>query len=192
MSEPAGVVLGETGSHGCLNLRGNAADPSFAQAVEAAAGTSLPVEPCTWSRTEDATAYWLGPDEWLLIVPNGREGHVEQRLRETLEGAFSVVDTSGGHCMLNLSGPRKGEVMQKSSPYDFHPRNFSPGRCVQTTFAQATALVAANADGSFDLVIRRSYADYVRQWIADAAEEYGLTRPAASPDSSRRSDRTPA
>ena len=186
MSERAGVILREVGSHGCLNLRGDAADPSFAQGVEAAVGTSLPVEPCTWSRRHDATAYWLGPDEWLLLVPSGTEGDVEQRLRETLVGSFSIADTSGGHCVLNLSGPRLHEVMQKSSPYDFHPRNFPPGRCVQTTFAQATALVAANPDGSFDLVIRRSYADYLHRWIADAAEEYGLTRPAASRDSSPR------
>ena len=65
-------------------------------------------------------------------------------------------------------------MLQKSSPYDFHPRNFPPGRCVQTVFAQASALVIAAEDGRFDLVFRRSYADYLTHWITDAAEEYGL------------------
>ena len=40
-------------------------------------------------------------------------------------------------------------------------------------FSRAGALVAANPDGSFDLVFHRSYADYLARWIADAAEEYG-------------------
>ena len=42
-------------------------------------------------------------------------------------------------------------------------------------FAKASALVAANPDGSFDLVIRGSYADYLARWITDAAEEYGYS-----------------
>ena len=55
------------------------------------------------------------------------------------------------------------------------PRYFSPGRCAQTVFAKAGALVAAKADGSFDLVFRRSYADYLARWIAEAAAEYGYS-----------------
>lgn len=46
-------------------------------------------------------------------------------------------------------------------------------RCVQTNFAKATALVSSNADGSFDLTIRRSFADYIAQWLLDAGQEHG-------------------
>ncbi len=186
MSEHPGVVLRQPAPRGCLNLR---ADP---RSIETVPGILPPVAPCTWRRAGDTAVYWLGPDEWLLLVPAGTEGAAERRLRDALEGSFSVVDTTGAHCMVNLSGPSLGQVMQKSSPYDFHPRNFPAGRCVQTTFAKASALVAANPDGSFDLVFRRSYANYVQRWIADAAAEYGFRQPAASPDSSRRSGRTPA
>ena len=175
MSKEAGAVLREGPPRGCLNVRGNPDDLGFGPAIATATGATLPLVPCTWTGEGDAAAYWLGPDEWLLTVPLGTEGTVEARLRSALEGSFSVVDTTGAQYFASLSGPNLGDVMAKSSPYDFHPRNFPAGRCVQTVFAKATALVAANPDGSFDLVFRRSYADYLRRWIGDAAGEYGFT-----------------
>ncbi len=174
MSEAPGVEYREITGRGCLNLRGDADDPTLLDAVSTATGAALPIHPGSWSQVGETRACWLGPDEWLLIVPDGEQPGVEGRLREAVRGPLSVVDVSGGFVHVNLSGQDAGKVLQKSSPYDFHPSNFPPGRCVQTVFAQATALVAAAEDGSFDLVFRRSYADYLVQWITDAAEEYGM------------------
>ncbi len=175
MSEAPGVECRDLGSRGCLNLRGDADDPGYRDAVKTALGADLPISPCTWRHAGDARAYWLGPDEWLLIVPDGEQSKLEQRMRDAVRGRLSVADVSGGLVHVHLAGSDAGKVLQKSSPYDFHPRNFPPGRCVQTVFAKGSALVAANADGSFDLVIRRSYADYLSGWIADAAAEYGYS-----------------
>lgn len=172
MSETSGVEIRELPSRGYLNLRG---DADLRDAVSKVTGIDLPAEPCSWCEAGETSACWLGPDEWLLIVPAGEQSRVERQLRESAPGPFSVVDVSGGFVHVNLSGVDAGKVLQKSSPYDFHPRKFPPGRCVQTVFAQATALVAAAEDGSFDLVFRRSYADYLSRWIADAAEEYGYS-----------------
>lgn len=172
MSDHPGVVMRESPPTGWWNLRGDGDDPRFRDAVAAVAGISPPVEPCTWHEAGNRRVYWLGPDEWLLTAEPGSE--IEASLRNALRGGCSIVDVSGGQILVNLSGEQAGEVLQKSSPYDFHPRNFTPGRCVQTIVAKATALIAANADASFDLVFRRSYADYLRDWIADAADEYGF------------------
>ena len=174
MSEPQGVEWREIPGRGCLSLRGDADDPTFLDAVWTAASVSLPTEPRRWNTGLESIAYWLGPDEWLLVVPDGEQPRVERQLRDAARGPHSIVDVSRGLIHVNLRGTDAGKVLQKSSPYDFHPRNFPPGRCVQTVFAQATALVAAAEDGSFDLVFRRSYADYLARWIADAAEEYGF------------------
>ena len=174
MSETPGVEIREIAARGCLNLRGDADDPFFRDAVSNATGVDLPTRPCSWHEAGETRACWLGPDEWLLIVPDGEQPRVERQLRESASGRLSIVDVSGGFIHVNLAGEDAGKVLQKSSPYDFHPRNFPPGRCVQTVFAQAGALVAAKADGSYDLVFRRSYADYLSGWIADAAVQYGL------------------
>lgn len=173
MSEAAGVEYRRIPGRGCLNLRGNADDPAFRDAVSMVTGVELPTEPCRWLEVGETRACWLGPDEWLLIVPDGEQPRVERQLREAVTRPLSVVDVSGGFIHVNLAGDDARKVLQKSSPYDFHRRNFPPGRCVQTVFALAGALVGAAEDGSFDLVFRRSYSDYVARRIADAAEEYG-------------------
>ncbi len=174
-SVDAGVILREDGSKGHCNLRGNADDDAFRTGVEAALKARLPVTPGYWSAAADASVYWLGPNEWLLLVAAGREADVQRNLRHTLSGHFSIVDISGGQTLINLSGDAVDFVLKKSCTYDFHPLSFGQGRCVQTTFAKATALVARKKDGSYDLVIRRSLADYLFRWIANAAAEYGFS-----------------
>ena len=176
MSDNVGVVWRESCGGAFLNLRGDAGDPDARDAVARVAGVELPLQPCTWSHADHTAAYWLGPDEWLLAVQNGAGVDLERRLRDVVDQRCSVVDVSGAHVQVELSGADAGKVLQKSSPYDFHPRNFGVGRCVQTVFAKATALVAAREVDAFDIVFRRSYADYLLRWLEDAAAEYNPGR----------------
>ncbi|MDE0190047.1 MAG: sarcosine oxidase, gamma subunit family protein [Gammaproteobacteria bacterium] len=176
MSEPPGVVCRECPDRAFASVRGDAANPRLGHAVARVAGVDLPREPGTWNHADRSRAYWLGPDEWLLVVDGDDGLDVEGRLRDALDGRFSVADVTGAQVQLELSGPYVGKVLQKSSPYDFDPRNFGPGSCAQTVFAKSTALVAARQDGAFEVVFRRSYADYLMRWLADAAAEYGCRR----------------
>jgi sarcosine oxidase subunit gamma len=170
----AGIVIREEAHMGHLNLRGNPKDEMFRQGVAEVLGVELPVEPGSCTCSNESRLYWLGPNEWLAIVAGGTEAEVEARLRHTLSGHFSVVDVSGGQTLVNLSGEAIAMVLKKSSVYDFHSSQFARGRCVQTTFAKASAMVSRKADDSFDLVIRRSFSDYLFRWIVDAASEYGF------------------
>ncbi len=172
MSDGPGVVCRECPDRAFVNVRGDAGKARLRNAAEQVAGVALPREPGTWNHADRSRAYWLGPDEWLLVVTGNDGLEIEGPLRDALDGRFSVTDVTGAQVMVELSGPDVGKVLQKSSPYDFHPRVFPPGRCVQTVFAKATALVAAREDGAFDIAFRRSYADYLRRWIEDAATEY--------------------
>jgi sarcosine oxidase subunit gamma len=170
----ARVVFREQAHMGHLNLRGNPEDEMFRRGVAEVLGVELPVEPGSYTSSDESRLYWLGPNEWLAIVAGGTEAEVEARLRQTLSGHFSVVDVSGGQTLVNLSGEALALVLKKSSVYDFHSSQFDQGRCVQTTFAKASALVSKSADDSFDLVIRRSFSDYLFRWIVDAGSEYGI------------------
>jgi len=173
-TEGCGVVLREVQAKGYLILRGNSSEASFTDGVLAALDVSLPTQAGTCLKSDDISIYWLSPDEWMLTVPGGTEADVQTRLRENLTGHFSVVDVSGGQTSIHLSGDDVHGVLKKSSGYDFDELVFGVGRCTQTTMAKATALVSKRADGSFDLIIRRSFADYIFSWIADAAGEYGF------------------
>ena len=162
MAESA--VLHRLPTCGLLNLRG--ADVDCSRVV----GVALPRAPCTFTVHGDAAAYWLGPDEWLLAVPGGARVELEGILTG-VTGVGAVVDVSSGYVRYDLSGPRAVQVLMKASPYDFDQRVFALGRCAQTVFAKTTALIARRGSESFRLLVRRSYADYVEQWIADAASE---------------------
>jgi sarcosine oxidase subunit gamma len=168
------VVIRERKSKGFLNLRGNPEGKDFRNGVFDVLGAELPVAPRTCVSNAQVGMYWLGPDEWLLVVAKGAEAEVESRLRETLTGHFAIIDISGGQTLVELSGEKAGMVLKKSSSYDFDLTQFPVGHCAQTTFARAMALVSRRQENTFELIIRRSFADYLFDWLIDAAGEYGV------------------
>ena len=154
----------------CINLRGEPSTP-FRDGVATALGVDLPVVPCTFGRAGERTIYWLGPNEWLATAPAGAEDTMEADLRAVLTGGFAVTDVSGAWLSFSLSGGTAADVLRKSSPCDFHPRAFTPGRCVQTAFAKATALIAHQADGTFEVLVRTSYGAYLARWLEAAVRD---------------------
>ena len=163
-------------NQGCyLNLRGNANDAAFTAGVKDSLKLTLPTEAGTYSRHGLTMACWLGPDEWVLVSDQSAET-VQSALGGALAGHISIVDVTGGQTQINLRGSSVALVLKKASGYDFEGwamAGETVNRCVQTNFAKATALVSSNADGSFDLTIRRSFADYIAQWLLDAGQEHG-------------------
>jgi sarcosine oxidase subunit gamma len=170
----AGVTLREKKLLGHLTLRGDASDPDFAGGVHKALGLELPVA-LTLVANGATSLQWLGPDEWLLIVPGGSEFAVEQKLRAALDGQHvAVVNVSGGQTLLELSGPKVREMLMKSSIYDVHPSNFPVGKAVGTVFAKSQLVIRHTGEDTWELVVRRSFADYIWLWLQDASAEYGL------------------
>jgi sarcosine oxidase subunit gamma len=170
----AGVTLREKKLLGHLVIRGDAKDPAFAGGVHKALGLELPVA-LTLVASGDTSLQWLGPDEWLLIVPSGQEFEVEQRLRKALDGQhISVVNVSGGQTILELSGPKVREVLMKSTSYDVHPSNFPVGKAVGSNFAKSQLVIRHTGEDTWELLVRRSFSDYIWLWLQDASAEYGL------------------
>jgi len=170
---PSSLVVREI-HQGChLTLRGDSGDTQFGQAVLQVTGVTLPTESGTYLRSGNASIYWLGPNEWLVTSASDALS-LENTLRQELKGHVAVVDVSGGQTQVNLSGEQVGVLLKKASVYDFGAwpaASDQGGRCTQTTFASASALVAKNADGSVDLIIRRSFSDYIMQWLLDATRD---------------------
>ena len=72
--------------------------------------------------------------------------------------------------MLHLTGARVRAVLSKGCPLDLHETAFGLGQCAQSHLAKAPVLLRALADG-IEVVVRRSYLRYARQWLA-AEEEH--------------------
>jgi sarcosine oxidase subunit gamma len=169
-----GVLLREKKLLGHLTIRGDARDPAFAAGVHKALGMELPTA-LTLVSSGESSLQWMGPDEWLLIVPSGEEFATEQKLREALVGLhISIVNVSGGQSILELSGPKVRQVLMKSTSYDVHPDNFPVGKAVGTVFAKSQLVIRRTGEETWELLIRRSFADYWWLWLQDAAAEYGL------------------
>lgn len=168
-----GVVLRELALMGHLVLRGNVANPGFVTAVAGVLGVDLPAT-LNSSVAGNLVVRWLAPDEWLITLPGDQAWEMEKALRAGLSGHYSVVNVSGGQTLLTLSGPNAMDVLMKSTHYDLHDRHFPVGKVVSTTFAKSQCILRRVAAQEWELVIRRSFADYLAAWIQDAAGEYGL------------------
>ena len=115
------------------------------------------------------------PDEWLVVTPPDAQTSLAQSLESALDGVHSsVTDVTGGQTVITLSGPRARDVLAKGCPLDLHPSVLRPGDCAQTLLAKANIIIRCVDDSpSFELIVRRSFADYAALWLHDAAQEYG-------------------
>ncbi len=168
-----GVYLWEVGLRSHLILRGNADDRAFGDGVQKATGMTLPTALQSATNGEWSLG-WLAPDEWLLTGPGEQAFEMETKLRGSLSGHYSVVNVSGGQTLLRLCGPEAVSVLMKSCSYDVHERNFPPGKIVATVFAKSQATLRRLDAEQWELVVRRSFADYIWRWLVEAAREYGV------------------
>jgi sarcosine oxidase subunit gamma len=159
-----------------LNLRGDASDPTFAKAVQDATGLALPVQANTAS-VQSATGitggrqlFWLGPDEWLLKTHDGMGEAVEVALRSALAGKhFAVVQVGSGNTTLTVQGAAAADLINRGCPMDLHPRGFGNGALAQTHIAKANVvLYCLQAGQSYEVTVRRSFADYLYNWLCEA------------------------
>lgn len=172
------VTLGALPPVGQITFRG---EPACLPLAAAAFGTGVPAV----NRFESdgaRAALWLGPDEWLLVLPRAEVATTIARFDMALAGAhFAAVDTSAGRLGLELSGPMARAVMEKSCHIDLHPRAFGPGQVAQSTVARVPAILLQR-DGrpTYWIFVRPSFAQYLARWLIDAMAEYRLA-PIAGP-----------
>lgn len=171
-----GVEMCELAFWGHVNLRGDSGDEAFQVGVENAVGARAPVTPNTVARAGERVIVWLGPDEWLVVCsPESMEGVADQ-LEEEMSGLHVAVnDISCGQTIIRLRGARVRDLLSKGCPLDFHPRVFGAGRCAQSHIAKSNALIIQADDApTYDIIVRRSFADYLARWLLHSGMEYDI------------------
>ncbi|MEI8612118.1 sarcosine oxidase subunit alpha family protein [Enterovibrio sp. Hal110] len=168
-----GVHLHERKNVSHVILRGEPT-AEFASAAEVALGQALPISASTSSETDERQVWWLAPDEWLILSASQSAAETEAALRDKLQGHYSVTDVTGGQTLVTLTGSHAKDVLKKSVPYDVDDGYFPVGKCVGTTFAKAQVFMKHNSENSYDMIVRRSFADYIALWMQASAEEYGM------------------
>ncbi len=77
---------------------------------------------------------------------------------------------------MRLAGARARDVLAKGCTIDFHPQVFQAGQCAQTALAKANVLIGLlDASPTYEIIVRRSFADYLERWLRHAAREYSAS-----------------
>ena len=162
--------LDEIGLLDMVTLRGDAADPAFAKAVLLSTGLALPVLANTASVGNQRQLFWLGPDEWLLKTAAGTGDAIEAALRAALVGKhFSVVQVGSGNTTFTVQGAAAADLISRGCPLDLHVRAFPSGSLAQSHISKATVvLYCLEAETSFEITVRRSFAEYLFKWLCEA------------------------
>ena len=164
-------ILAERPLRGFVNLRADPSSETVVAAIVAALGVAPP-RVNAFACKDDRYVIRLGPDELLISVPPGEQGTVEAWLAQGLAGQnHALTDVSSGYTMLRISGGGARELIATGCPLDLHPRSLPRGACAGTHIAKAEIVILhGEADGEFQLIVRRSFAGYLWRWLADACD----------------------
>lgn len=172
--QEGGVTIQHHPLMGLLTLRCNADNADQVEAASKLLGVELPCQPLTSSAGDGVAVRWMSPDEWLISVDGAKAFELESAFNSDMPGHYALVNVGGGLTVLEVSGEHAVDVMKKTAPVDFHLSKFPVGKVVSTVFAKSSATIRRLDDDRFELVIRRSFADYLWLWLQDASREYGL------------------
>jgi sarcosine oxidase subunit gamma len=175
-SNPQSLRVGQQ-SLAIVNLRGNAKDPAFLDAVQQALGLTLPVQACTTVANERLRLVWVGPDDWFVLGPQDEQAVLAQSLCSALgQQHAAVTDVSSGYFVVSLSGPSARDLLAQGCPMDFHPNAFDVDQAATTHFHKVGITLWKTAEVSgFELLVRRSFIDHFWQLVVTGSREFGIT-----------------
>lgn len=150
-------------------FRGNA---SARTAAGHGFGITLPESACRAATDGARAALWLGPDEHLLLAPDGEGAAIEKALTQNLAGqAHSLVDVSHRQVGFSVTGPHAEWLLESQCPLPLNPRDFPVGMCTRTVYARAEIVLWRPAEQVFHLEVWRSFSHYVVQHLHEVARE---------------------
>ncbi|WP_290061613.1 sarcosine oxidase subunit gamma family protein [Amycolatopsis solani] len=79
------------------------------------------------------------------------------------------MDVSAQRNVVRLTGPDAAEVLAHGCSIDLGAA--PPGTCVQTLLARTGIVLMVREEG-FTILVRQSFSDYFKAWLADASSEY--------------------
>jgi sarcosine oxidase, subunit gamma len=147
--------------------------PAVAQASGAALGFPLPTQACRAATGGDKAALWLGPDEWLVIAPDGMADQLGPGLEQALSAIpHAIVDVSHRNTGLVVSGPHAAFVINHGCPLDLDLAAFPVGMCTRTLIGRTETVLWRIDETTFHIEVWRSFADYLVGFLEEARREF--------------------
>ncbi len=127
---------------------------------------------CRSSQLGVWSALWLGPDEQLLIGPDGAGPAFAADIANALQGvAHSLVDVSHRQGAIEVWGPGAAAMINAGCPLDLGRGAAPEGFCSRTVFGKSEIVLWRRADDRFQLEVWRSFLPYVANLLALAGAE---------------------
>ena len=170
-----GLVVRVESGIGHINLRANPANTELVNVVEELLEQELPLIPNTMSSGQ-YRIYWLGPDEWQILCPLERCASLIANLRTSTSGRHvSINNISAGQVTMGISGSAVRDVLVAGCTLDFHPQVFKSGSCAQSGLSKTAVLIGRlEGPSEFEVVVRRSFAEYLALWFQHSAKPFGV------------------
>jgi sarcosine oxidase, subunit gamma len=119
---------------------------------------------------DERAAFWLGPDEWLLIA----EGVDPEMMAAEIEAALgatphSLVDVSHRQVGLDVGGAVAARAVSAGCPLDLRLSAFPIGMATRTIFDKVEIVLWRREETAFRVEVWRSFAAYLAAALIEAA-----------------------
>ena len=167
----ASVVIRPLAAQARFSLRLHADD---AASVGTAAGFRLDMPINRRVGTPEQSATRLGPNEWLLIGPDGDADLIAGGVEAALDRRFhALVDIGHRNVGIQVSGPRAADVLNSGCPLDLVEAAFPTGMGTRTLLGKAEIVLMRLDDApTYQVECWRSFSAYVHDYLSEAAREF--------------------
>lgn len=121
----------------------------------------------------ERTAIRLGPDEFLLLLPQAAARELPAALDTSLpDGKFALVDIGHRQTGFVLEAAAAAAMLNAGCPLDLDPAAFPVGMATRTVFLKAEIVLWRQAETRFHIEVWRSFAPYLWDLLAIVGREY--------------------
>lgn len=114
-------------------------------------------------------ALHLGPDEWLLILPEDADA-------PSIAGVHALTDVSERNLALAMEGERAEALLQTGCPIELSLAAFPVGRATRTLFESVEIVLWRTAGQAFRVELWRSFAPWLWEALTLAAGDEAPAR----------------
>ena len=162
-------IVGQT----LVIVRGDLQNEQFAAAFQKAADCTPPSSFNESAMRGGRIVFRLGPDEWLIrddkIAPDAICETFRGAMQSAEDSHAAIINVSDYYAVIRIGGEGARDALAAGCPLDLHPRIFGAGKFAQSRFAAAAILLYQRDDApTFDVQVRWSFAEYVREYLRKA------------------------
>jgi len=162
---------------GAWNVQGNCLRPALAAEALRIFAVELPSQANTTTRGDSITAFWLGPESWLLVARGEPTRLNFAAQRDAINAAGGALfDVSAARVAISIAGLDADALLARRCPLDFHLSAFPVDHCAQSLLGRVGALLHRRDADAFVVMVARSFARDV--WhalcVSAAADGYDV------------------